>query len=255
MAHAQFDTVSSGIQKRMDDLFDPSKLHFAAWLRTHGIEKDWDDSTSWMPSFTRRKSPLYYAALCGLYDLAKRLLVKNPEDVHADGMFAPLPAALRRRHFRVADLLYQQGAAVEVRDVVNHTLLHTASSLGATDIARWLLDHRAGVHSQSRDRSTPLHLAANSGHLEVIQVLLDRGVDVHSRAHFNGTPLFVAVETNHLGVVQLLLEHGQLQMHVVCNDCHHYTCSINLAFARGRQATTQVRRRRTCEGERRKLEP
>ena len=50
--------------------------------------------------------PFTMPHFCGLYDLARRLIVKNPEDVHADCMFAPLPAALRRKHFRVADLLY-----------------------------------------------------------------------------------------------------------------------------------------------------
>jgi ankyrin repeat protein len=209
-AHAQFETVASGIQKGMDDLFDLSQPHFAAWLRTHDIDKDTDDFTAWSPPPSRRKSPLYYAALCGLYDLAQRLIVKYPGDVQPAGgrMFAPLPAALRRKHFRVADLLYQHGAAVDIRDFLKNTTLHTASMYGLTDIVQWLLDHDADVNSQAGDCWTPLHMAANNNHPEVVKVLLDRGADVRASTGFNETPLSFAVDANHLGVVQLLLERG-----------------------------------------------
>jgi ankyrin repeat protein len=209
-AHAQLAAVSSGIQKGMDDLFDLSKPYFTAWLRTHDIDKDRDDFTSWSPPSTRRKSPLYYAALCGLYDLAKRLIVKYPGDIQpaGDRMFAPLPAALRRKHFRVADLLYQHGAAVDIRDFLKNTTLHTASMYGLTDIVQWLLDHGADVNSQAGDCWTPLHLAANNNHPEVVQVLLDNNADVHASTGFKETPLSFAIDANHLGVVKILLERG-----------------------------------------------
>ncbi|KAH9015335.1 hypothetical protein EDB85DRAFT_2295651 [Lactarius pseudohatsudake] len=46
-------------------------------------------------------SPLYYAALCGFYDLAEHLIMKHPEHVNASGgrIVAPLSAALRKGHF------------------------------------------------------------------------------------------------------------------------------------------------------------
>jgi len=36
--HAQFESVSSRIRDGMDDLFDSSKPHFAAWLRAHDMD-------------------------------------------------------------------------------------------------------------------------------------------------------------------------------------------------------------------------
>ena len=103
-------------------------------------------------------------------------------------MFAPLPAALRRKHFRIADLLNQHGAAVDVRDFFNDTTLHTTSMYGLTDVSQWLRDHGADVHSQARDCWTQLRLAANNNHHGVIQVFLDHGADVHSRTGFDETP-------------------------------------------------------------------
>lgn len=66
-------------------------------------------------------------------------------------MFAPLPAALRWKHFCVADLLYQHGVAVDIRDVLKNTTLHTASMFELTDIVQWLLNRGADVNSQAED--------------------------------------------------------------------------------------------------------
>ena len=87
--------------------------------------------------------PLYYATLCGFYDLAKRLIARNPEHVNAMGgqMVTPLVAALSRNHFRVADLLHQHGADVSVRGKSQTTPLHEASFAGLVDVVVWLLDH------------------------------------------------------------------------------------------------------------------
>ncbi|KAF8258090.1 hypothetical protein EI94DRAFT_1816112 [Lactarius quietus] len=75
--HAQFKNVSSRIEDGMDDLFDSSKPHFAAWLRVHDVDKSWGSFSDGMRHGVI--SPLYYAALCGFYDLVGRLIEKHPE--------------------------------------------------------------------------------------------------------------------------------------------------------------------------------
>ena len=68
--HAQFERVSSHVQEGMDDLFDNSKPHFAAWLKAHDIDERWE---SFLPgSEDVVGPPLYYAAFCGFYDLAEK---------------------------------------------------------------------------------------------------------------------------------------------------------------------------------------
>ena len=104
--HAQFEKVSSRVRVGMDDLFDASKPHFAAWIRVHDIDEDWDVFSP--GSQDSVGSPLYYAAFCGLYDVAERLITKQPDQVNACGgrNLFPLPAALCKKHLHVADLLY-----------------------------------------------------------------------------------------------------------------------------------------------------
>ena len=73
--------------------------------------------------------PLYYASLCGFYDVAKHFVVSHPERVNVRGglMGNPLGAALYGKHLQVAELLYELGADFGGRDGVKWTLLHWAS--------------------------------------------------------------------------------------------------------------------------------
>ncbi|KAH9037422.1 hypothetical protein EDB83DRAFT_2268192 [Lactarius deliciosus] len=215
--HAQFERVSSRVRHGMDDLFDSSKPHFSAWLRVHDIDEGWDFFSPSRPDGLG--SPLYYAAFCGFYDLAERLIMKHPKQVIASGghLLAPLPAALYKKHFGVANLLLKHGSDVDIRGEYNRTPLYTASIDGYVDIMRWLLDHDADVNARNGVRRTPLHIAADGMHLEAVQVLLEHNADVDSRNDDGKTPLHDTISHSRLrlesvgkciDVVQRLLEHG-----------------------------------------------
>jgi ankyrin repeat protein len=221
VGHAQFENVSSHLQDEMDDLFDTSKPYFAAWLRVHDIDESWRLFSNQLQSSSRGDgSPLYYAAFCGFYELVERLIMKDPEEVNEESGWirAPLPAALYKRHFRVADLLYRHGADVEVRGDYEKTPLHIASWCGDVDIMRWLFDHGADANIWDEARTTPLYLAAMGMHLEAAQMLLDHNADPNWQ-HNEGTPLHWALAEDlslideevlnfDVDVVRLLLEHG-----------------------------------------------
>ncbi|KAF8268320.1 ankyrin repeat-containing domain protein [Lactarius quietus] len=212
--HAQFHNVASRIQDGMDDLFDSSKPHFAAWHQVHNIDESW--SFFIVSSDVGVGTPLYYAAFCGFYDLTERLIMKHPEQVNATGglTVAPLLAALSKRHFRAADLLYRYGAAMGVQDAVPDTPLHVASLNGQVDIMRWLLDHGADSNACGSGRWTPLHYAADGRQLDAVQVLLKYNADVNLQNGGGKTPLCEAltdrslVEGKIVDVVRHLLEHG-----------------------------------------------
>ena len=213
--HAQFEGVSSRVQDGMDDLFDGSKPHFAAWLQVHDMEERWDYFSNWIRDDVG--SPLYYATFCGFYDLAERLITKYPEQVNARGglNLAPLPAALFKRDFRVADLLTKHGAVVDVRGDCEWTPLHAASKLGSVDIMGWLLDHGANANALTNTRRTPLHVAAYQRDLRAVQVLLEHNTGINLRDDDGDTPLqdilsriHSSPEGKELEIVQQLLDHG-----------------------------------------------
>jgi hypothetical protein len=175
--HAQFDKVSSHVRDGIDDLFDSSKPHFVTWLKVHNIDKGWFPF-SVTPKSPGVGSPLYYAAFCGFYGLAERLIMTNPEQVNARGgqNLSPLPAALYKRHFHVANLLYRYSVGVNVQGHTEYTPLHVASLSGQVDIMQWLLDHGADANVRSCYHFTPLYRAAFVMHLEAVQVLLKYNV-------------------------------------------------------------------------------
>ena len=210
--HAQFEKVSSRIREGMDDIFDSSKPHFAAWLRVHDIDESWDFFEP--DPLDGVGSPLYYAALCGLYAVAEHLITKHPEQVNARGgrIVAPLPAALYKKHFLVANLLYSHGAVVDVRDHSERTPLRMASFDGQVDTMRWLLNHGADVNARNRSGLTPLSGAASMIHADAVQVLLEHEADINSQTDGGETPLYWATSGNSGGnvvhIVRRLLEHG-----------------------------------------------
>ena len=220
--HARFEKVSSRVRDGMDDLFDSSKPHFAAWLRVHDMDEDWEDFSDGLSHGVG--SPLYYVAFCGFFDLAERLIMKDPEQVNAGGgrMLAPLPAALHKRHFRVADLLCDHGAVVDVRGQYKRTLLHAVSmSRRVVDIMRWMLNHGADPNAREDRRWTPLHLATRNTQLEAVQVLIEHNADINSQNTVGETPLYTAIlhyypEGAIVDVVQRLLELG-----ADANACDH----------------------------------
>jgi hypothetical protein len=169
--HAHFGNVSLRIEFGMRRLFDPAKPHFTAWLNSYNLDHEWtsfvrDDSSSSRsrrrpkPKFTslgEDDAPLclYYAALCGVRDLIKYLIIKYPQHLNAKvGLNkSPLAAALYRRHFQIADLLHQHGAVLPIGGN-GRTLLHAASKDGLVDVAQWLL---IGADANAQDDTTGLH--------------------------------------------------------------------------------------------------
>ena len=224
VAHAQVGKVSSHLREGMDDLFDSSKPHFAAWVKVHNIDETWHN----FPSSGPVGSPLYYAAFCGFYDLAESLIVKHPDQINARRglILAPLPAALFKGHFRVANLLHSYGAVVDVQSDSKCTPLYMASYYGQVDIMRWLLDHGADENAPTVSCYSPLFAAAFELQIEAVQVLLEHNADINSQSHKGETPLY-CVFTNHhtyesegksVDIVRRLLEHGADPN--ICNNNH-----------------------------------
>jgi len=212
--HAQFEDVSPHIQGVMEYFFDADKPHWAAWLRMYDV-----DDENWL-FFTPLQVipgavPLYYAALCGFYDLAEHLIVKNPDHVNTRGgrLVTPLVAALRRNHFRLAGLLHTHGADLNAQGYAGRPPLNLASFYGLVDVVQWLLDHGADVNFRNDSGSVSLHAACDGGQLEVSRMLLEHNVDVNARGRWGLVPLHFAVISTHLTgdpskIMQLLLDRG-----------------------------------------------
>ena len=192
VSHAQFGSVSSHLIDPMKTLFDSDRLHFAAWLRIYDVDRQL--RCQWFRPMDTTPKPLYYSALCGFYDLTLHLLKKHPEDINAFGgkRDYPLVAALHGGYFRVAELLLQHGAKIEVQGVNEQTPLHRAlgwPNNSAVTVLQFLLKHGADVTARRKDLWTPLHLVAARRDFEVAQMPLECRVDVSPWKAGNKTSL------------------------------------------------------------------
>ena len=210
--HARFENVSSHIRDAMEYFLDADKPHWTSWTRVQMVDVLWESFTTWGEGAAF--FPLYYASLGGFYDLAELLVGKHPEHINARGgrMAVPLVAALRGKHFQIAELLHRHGAEVDVRDDDERTPLRAACRAEVLDIVEWLLNHGADVNIQNHSLWTPLHSAVSAGRLEVLRMLIEHNADIHMRTSFGKAPLHLAANTNNkddqVDIMQVLLDNG-----------------------------------------------
>ena len=201
--HAGFENVALHIRDAMEYFFDADQSHWTAWCRVQRI----------VGSASPKISPLYFAALGGFFDLAEHLIGKHPEHINAWGnqWLTPIGAALDRKHFLVAELLYQHGADVDARS--SDTPLYRACNSQVLDTAQWLLDHGANVNTQADQRWAPLHDAVDDGRFQVCQMLIEHNANIDIRTDLGKSPLHLAASSwvkrdHHIDIMQLLLDHG-----------------------------------------------
>jgi ankyrin repeat protein len=208
--HARIESVSSKVQDGTKRLFDPSKSHLSVWVWIYDPEYRLLRSERSERPAEAMATPLHYAAVCNMHDIATFLIVEHSQDVNAWGFSkeeTPLHVASRLGLMETARVLLKHGAETEALDNDQEfSPLERATYEGHVELAQVLLEHGANVNAQDdNERWTPLHLASEGGQSAVAQVLLGHGADVKARNKDNGTPLHYAGNEE---VARLLLEHG-----------------------------------------------
>lgn len=90
--------------------------------------------------------------------------------------------AVKAGHDRVAALLVENGAVLNLEDAGNYLCKVTADS--KIDILRRLLENGVDPNSKNYDQRTPLHIAAAEGLHLVASVLITYGADVLSEDRY-----------------------------------------------------------------------
>ncbi len=211
IAHARFENVAESMQDGLKRLFDERRPHFAVWVWIYDPRAPWRRARRSESPCQPKGSPLHYAALCGLHDTVKFLIIERSQDANTRGFDdneTPLSGASREGHLKVAEVLLELGADVKAQDKDNWTALHVASAYGHIKITRMLLEHGADVKALDLGNRTALHRASERGHLGIVAVLVEHGADTNASDKDGRTPLHRATEGGHLDVARVLLEHG-----------------------------------------------
>jgi ankyrin repeat protein len=210
--HAQFGNVpSSSIQAAMEQLFNPHKPHFSAWVWIYDMDDPRRGSIPTIHPERPQASPLYYAVLCGFRGLIEHLVATYPMDVDATGGYygSPLLAAVIKEDIETTSLLLRQGADINIVGTENGWApLHFASLNGRLEALEMLLGCGADITVRGRNGETPLDLASGGESAQVVSFLVKHGTDVTSCDNNGWTPLHTASKSGNRHIVQLLLNEG-----------------------------------------------
>ena len=210
--HARFENIASQLWDGMQDLFDPDKPYFGAWVKLYDM--DGGDGTH-VPDSEPRARPLYYAALYGFLEVVEHLTLKYPQYASArSGSFGtPLHSASLEGYLQVVRYLLRHGVDVNVRNSSGETPLLLATWEGHLDVVQCLLEHGADINLLDSQNKAPLTVAASDGDVNVVRLLLEHNADVNSQDVYGYTALHDVMEGDRCNVdraqiVRLLLEHG-----------------------------------------------
>jgi ankyrin repeat protein len=153
------------------------------------------------------ETPLHSAASGGRAEIA-RLLIARGAAVNArrpERDDTPLHFAANEA---VANLLIENGAEVDARDIYKRTPLHWAAQFGREGVAACLIRAGADVDARGSTKDTPLHWAAREGHASTLSLLLKRGAHIDVQDRDGHTALHFAAWRARTALIPLLLDCG-----------------------------------------------
>lgn len=142
-------------------------------------------------------------------DTNKRALLMDIAERKVEGstVLTGLRAAVQERHMSRLQILLEEGADVNGKDVGGWTALILAAENGDKEAVQQLLRNGADVNISGGREWPALHWASKSGKEAVVQLLVDNGADIN--ASKNGwTSILLAAKKGYMSIVQSLVENG-----------------------------------------------
>lgn len=116
-----------------------------------------------------------------------------------------LIVAIRHKNAKLADVLVNAGAKLNLRNNYGETAIMLASYNGLRDIVEKLYVKGAEINHNGWN---PLIYAATNGHVDIVQLLLGGGVQINATSENGTTALMMAARSNHSDAVKVLLKNG-----------------------------------------------
>ena len=162
--------------------------------------------------YKKQNLDIFEAVSIGDNLITNQLLSKNPyllNSYSADG-FTLLGLASYFGHYSLVKLLLEKGANPNIHSNNQFKVapIHSACSISNYEIAELLINNGANVNSRQLQSYTPLHSTAHNGKVELSKLLLKNGADVNAKADDGKTPLSMALERGFKETSDLIERYG-----------------------------------------------
>jgi ankyrin repeat protein len=152
--------------------------------------------------------PLMWAADRGNIEAVKILIANNAKidalDKNGD---TALITVSRKNDIKIATLLIEAGANIEVKNKVNgNTALLMAGLNRHKDMMIFLIENEANYNTINKFGTSSIMFAIDNGHVDVVQLMIDKGADINHRSKYGKNPLLLAC--NNENMLNLLIENG-----------------------------------------------
>lgn len=151
---------------------------------------------------------------------------------------SPLFRAVLDDNLKLAELLLQYGARIEIRNVEGRTALHEAIVRWRTDIVHLFCrngaDLEAPVTSEYSFGGTALHIAATEGLVDIVQSLLRHGANSQARSRFGWTALDIGILDHQEAVLEELLKSIHAPTMLSAYSCRLSDVSLDAEDGGGR---------------------
>jgi ankyrin repeat protein len=140
-----------------------------------------------------------------------RLLLDHGVDanVQKDNLWTSLHVAWAHDHLKVAQMLVQSGARLDMLNGMQETPLHLAAGNGRVEISCLLIDCGANLCTINKNGWTALHTALRQRReLKVVNLLLLRDADADALNKLNKTPAALASENDEAEVTRFIAEYN-----------------------------------------------
>lgn len=150
---------------------------------------------------TVNSATLHEAIICNNYNQVRQLLDAGADINKKDAEgYTPLLVAAAQRQDRIAQLLIERGAELDI---------FSAVLLGMAQEAEALLNQGIDVNLKNdKNGESLLHVAVGFGRLDVAEMLIARGADLNAVNRQDETPLILATQAGDIKIVKLLINSG-----------------------------------------------
>ncbi|KAF5685747.1 ankyrin protein [Fusarium denticulatum] len=166
--------------------------------------------------FDAKKAPAWLEPRRLCYHQVLELLLENGADVNTRDVrgYTPLHEASTRNFIDIVEILIQKGAGLNIKTVAGETPLHSSSAKGYLPVTQLLMQHGADVASEDNCGRTSLHYACSSGNLELVNLIIgsSQTQPLDKADHWGSTPLSLAARFGCVDIIRALLDTGAVEV-------------------------------------------